>query len=85
RANQHYAPRRISFAIPSSAQDLPESLALKQPADACIAYLCRGTQCEAPIRSFDQFDKALRLNEAAPSQADQTFDGAVGSFKRFRE
>ncbi len=85
RANQHYAPRRISFAIPSSAQDLPESLALKQPADACIAYLCRGTQCEAPICSFDQFDKALRLSEAAPSQADQTFDGAVGSFKRFRE
>jgi hypothetical protein len=73
------------FAIPASAQGLPEALALKQPVDECVAYLCQGTQCESPIRSLDEFDKALSPSEALPSQADQRFDGAVGSFKRFRE
>ncbi|MCW8944365.1 MAG: thioredoxin domain-containing protein [Sedimenticola sp.] len=85
RANQHYAPRRMTLAIPSSINDLPEALALKQPHGDCIAYHCRGTHCDAPIQSLDQLDAALSHSEAHPSQADQQFDGAVGSFKRFRE
>lgn len=85
RANQHYAPRRITFAIPTSASDLPEALRIKSAGDGCIAYLCHGAHCEAPIHAFEPFEHALAQGEATAGEESQQFDGAVGSFKRFRE
>ena len=85
RANQHYAPRRLSFAIPASASDLPEALQLKQAQGDCAAYLCLGSHCEAPIYTLDAFDQALQASEASADPQSQQFDGGVGSFKRFRE
>ncbi len=85
RASRHYAPRRISFAIPTSAGDLPESLRIRQAQGDCTAYRCHGSHCEAPIHTLDAFDQALQTSEASADPQSQQFDGGVGSFKRFRE
>jgi len=59
-ANRPYAPRRLSFAIPADADDLPEALAAKQPQDdGPVAYLCKGMSCSAPITEREAFRKAL--------------------------
>ncbi len=85
RANQHYAPRRMTFAITDSTGDLPEALAIRQPRGECVAYLCHGSHCEAPIQTFEAFEQALTPGEVAAGEGSQQFDGLVGSFKRFRE
>lgn len=41
--------RRQLFSIPVDAEALPESLALREPRGACVAYICRGFECSAPI------------------------------------
>ncbi len=50
--NRIYAPRRLVFAIPADAEDLPREIAAKQPQGDVVAYVCRGTVCSAPIRSL---------------------------------
>jgi uncharacterized protein len=44
-----YAPRRMVFAIPADARDLPEGLAAKKPHDGPVAYVCRGPACSEPV------------------------------------
>jgi len=56
-----YAPRRMIFAIPSAASGLPEALADKTPRGACVAYLCQGSTCSAPITDLGDLIKRLRL------------------------
>ena len=51
--NAAFAPRRWLLAVPADATGLPPALASKQAADAPLAYLCRGSQCSAPIHSLD--------------------------------
>jgi len=50
--NAVFAPRRWTLAVPADAAGLPPALATKPGADLPIAYLCRGTQCSAPISSL---------------------------------
>lgn len=47
-----YAPKRLVFAIPNDAADLPEAIASKQPQDTTVGYICRGTVCSAPVGSL---------------------------------
>jgi len=47
-----YAPRRLVFAIPADAAELPAALAEKSPRAAPTAYICRGTTCSEPIQSL---------------------------------
>jgi uncharacterized protein YyaL (SSP411 family) len=48
-----YAPHRLVFAIPDSANDLPSALAEKTTAaNEVTAYLCRGTTCSPPVKSL---------------------------------
>jgi uncharacterized protein YyaL (SSP411 family) len=47
-----YAPRRLVFAIPQDAQNLPAELAEKPPMATTVAYICRGTTCSEPVRSL---------------------------------
>jgi uncharacterized protein YyaL (SSP411 family) len=47
-----YAPRRLVFAIPQDAQNLPAALAEKPPMATTVAYICRGTTCSEPVRSL---------------------------------
>jgi uncharacterized protein len=50
--NRIYAPRRLVFAIPADAKDLPREIADKPPQADVVAYVCRGTVCSAPLRSL---------------------------------
>jgi uncharacterized protein len=48
-----YAPRRLIFAIPSDARDLPPALADKKPLERTVAYVCTGMTCTAPVLSLE--------------------------------
>jgi len=50
--NAVFAPRRWTLAIPADASALPPALGSKPAADGPVAYICRGTQCSAPINSL---------------------------------
>ena len=56
----NYAPRRLVYAIPADAADLPPGLAAKKPAEGPVAYLCRGPVCGPPIDSVEALVEALR-------------------------
>ena len=55
-----YMPRAMIFTIPASI-DLPVSLADKKATENPCAYLCKGTQCSAPVTAIDEF--ATLINE----------------------
>ena len=58
------APKRIVFAIPRDARDLPGTLAARKATDeGVIAYVCRGVQCSAPIGSLAEL--SLILDESS--------------------
>jgi hypothetical protein len=53
-----YNPRRMVFAIPGDAGDLPVALASKTaPAAGVLAYVCRGTVCDSPVDSLETLAK----------------------------
>ena len=54
-----YAPRRLIFAVPADATGLPGALAARKPADNCIAYVCKGTRCSAPVSSLRELARLL--------------------------
>jgi len=43
-----WRPRTSVIAVPADAAGLPAALATKPPRGAVVAYLCRGSHCEAP-------------------------------------
>ncbi|HEY5808007.1 MAG TPA: thioredoxin domain-containing protein [Povalibacter sp.] len=49
---QIYAPRRLVFAIPDTAGNLPESLAAKKGLEGTVAYVCHGMTCSEPLRTL---------------------------------
>jgi len=55
-----YAPRRLAFAIPATAESLPSGLATKAPRGDVVAYFCRGTSCSPPLESLAALTSALR-------------------------
>ena len=65
RCAQHYAPRRLTFAIPNNAKELPGILAQRiGKTDGVIAYVCTGHACEAPVTELAQLDLALAATES---------------------
>ncbi len=49
-----YNPRRMVFALPGDAANLPEALASKTaPAAGVLAYVCRGTVCDSPVATLE--------------------------------
>jgi hypothetical protein len=63
RAGARYAPARSVLAIPTQALGLSGLLAAREPRGGTLAYVCRGLQCEAPIRDFARFEAVLRATE----------------------
>jgi uncharacterized protein YyaL (SSP411 family) len=64
RATARYAPRRLTIAIPADEPELPPGLAARRaPPSGCLAYVCRGTQCEAPLADLAALDVALKATE----------------------
>jgi uncharacterized protein YyaL (SSP411 family) len=47
-----YAPRRIVLAVPADCAGAPPAIAAKQPLPGGVAYVCRGSQCSAPLASL---------------------------------
>ncbi len=70
RATRHYAPRRMTIAIPAQAASLPGMLGERVPRAAPVAYVCRGYRCDAPITDEAQFERGLEASEV----------GAIASF-----
>jgi uncharacterized protein len=56
-----YAPRRMVFAIPDAAADLPPGLAAKSARATPVAYVCEGTHCEAPVGDLAALNERLAL------------------------
>jgi uncharacterized protein YyaL (SSP411 family) len=56
-----YAPRRMLFAIPDDAQQLPPGIAEKKPGAGPVAYLCTGTTCSAPMTELEHIVRELKL------------------------
>jgi uncharacterized protein len=54
-----YAPRRMIFAIPNDAPDLPAGLAAKRAGTDTVAYVCTGMTCSAPIADLGEVAREL--------------------------
>ncbi len=67
RSHAAYATRRLAFAIPANAQNLPSALAERASGDKVVAYLCNGHTCSAPVMSLEELDTQLKKTEAARS------------------
>ncbi len=58
---KQYQPDCMVFSIPDDAQNLPESLAIKNSAaGATRAFLCHGLECQAPIESLENLTQVLK-------------------------
>jgi uncharacterized protein len=55
-----YAPRRLIFAVPGDARDLPPALQEKPTRGDAVAYVCKGSVCSAPLESFTALAAHLR-------------------------
>ncbi|MDX1517171.1 MAG: thioredoxin domain-containing protein [Woeseiaceae bacterium] len=56
-----YAPRRLVFAIPANAGDLPGALAERRPVESdTVAYRCVGTHCELPVTSWEALAERIQ-------------------------
>ena len=67
RCARHYAPQRLSVAIPSAAGDLTGLLAGRRAIDGTTAYLCAGHACHAPISDLATLERELSGSEVRPS------------------
>jgi uncharacterized protein len=64
-----YAPQRMIFAIPDTAQ-LPPTLAEKRARSVTVAYLCEGMACSAPLTDLESIVRELkRSRSTAPGAA----------------
>jgi uncharacterized protein YyaL (SSP411 family) len=59
KAKTAYAPRLMSFAIPTDATGLPPALADKREHGGTTAYLCRGMTCSPPQTRLDALENQL--------------------------
>ena len=59
RCTQHYAPRRLTLAIPDQAKELPGILAQRVGKGSVTAYICSGHACETPVTEFARLDVVL--------------------------
>jgi len=66
RCQRHYAPRRLCFAVPADAAELPGLLAERAPRETPVAYVCEGHTCKAPITDLAALEAELARSEAPP-------------------
>ena len=56
-------PGRTALAIPSDVTNLTGLLAERRVQGNITAYLCSGHACQAPVSTFEEFEKALHASE----------------------
>ncbi|HVO00200.1 MAG TPA: thioredoxin domain-containing protein [Steroidobacteraceae bacterium] len=54
-----YAPRRIVLAVPEDCAGLPAAIAAKPSLPGGAAYVCRGSECSAPLGSLAELVREL--------------------------
>jgi hypothetical protein len=59
-AGRGYAPRRLTLAIPDTVTGLPGELEQRRPQPRCVAYVCNGMTCGAPVSDPDAFARLLQ-------------------------
>jgi uncharacterized protein YyaL (SSP411 family) len=59
-AGMLYSPKRMVFAIPPDAKDLPAAIAQRAARPGPVAYICQGSSCTAPIERLE--DLAAEFN-----------------------
>jgi uncharacterized protein len=64
RCTHNYTSRRLGFAIPIDAPNLPPALADKVPQGEVVAYICEGMTCSPPITEQQDFAAALEATKA---------------------
>lgn len=85
-ASQHYAPKRITLAIPDDEQELAGLISQSSTAGETVAYICKEGKCLEAIKGLAAFEEALKAGQASSAAGtDLKFEGPVGSFKRHRE
>ena len=62
-ADMLYSPRRMVFSIPQDAAGLPPEIAQRAARSEPVAYICRGTDCSAPVTNLEEL--AAELAEPA--------------------
>jgi uncharacterized protein YyaL (SSP411 family) len=63
---RHYAPRRLTLAIPTSAHELPGALAERPPCGEATAYVCQGFTCGPPLTELEALETTLAATEVPP-------------------
>jgi len=85
-ASRHYAPKRITLAIPADEQELAGLLSQPTTTGETIAYICKEGKCLEGVKELAAFEEALKPGQASSEAGiDLKFEGPVGSFKRHRE
>jgi uncharacterized protein YyaL (SSP411 family) len=69
RCVEHYAPRRLTLAIPTDAESLPGLIAERTPQAEVVAYVCAGHECKAPITTFADLEQELRKTEVSSEKS----------------
>jgi uncharacterized protein YyaL (SSP411 family) len=54
-----YAPRRIVLAVPADCAGVPPAIAARQSLPGGVAYICRGSQCSAPLTNLAELAAEL--------------------------
>ncbi|MFQ5634856.1 MAG: thioredoxin domain-containing protein [Gammaproteobacteria bacterium] len=54
-----YAPRRLLYAIPKDAEDLPDPLRARRPQGTAVAYVCRDMACSEPLTTLESLAEEL--------------------------
>ena len=55
-----YDPKRLVFAVPAGAANLPDGIATKAPGAGTVAYICRGMTCSPPVTTLGALVRELR-------------------------
>jgi uncharacterized protein YyaL (SSP411 family) len=59
QAGALFAPRRLIYAIPVDAVDLPGALASREAGATTRAYICKGTHCGLPLETLQELTAAV--------------------------
>jgi len=62
--DREFAPRRLVFCIADDCGELPGLLATRAAVGPVTAYLCKGTECRAPIQDRAELEAALAEAQA---------------------
>jgi uncharacterized protein YyaL (SSP411 family) len=67
RCRRHYAPQRLTVAIPNEAEGLSGLLAERRAINGPTAYLCAGHSCSTPVTDLAALEREIVGSEVRPT------------------